>query len=67
LHLSEVMEDPKMPIYQALASSAMPVWDAKRRGEGWLAGRADIGWSNSLGWYEGIRLLIATAWSHQRL
>jgi Transposase DDE domain len=38
----------------------MPVRDAKRRGEGWLAGCADIGWSNSLGWYEGFRLLVAT-------
>ena len=38
----------------------MPVRDAKRRGEGWLAGYADIGWSNSLGWYEGFRLLVAT-------
>ena len=33
--------------------------DAKRRGHGWLAGCADIGWSNSLGWYEGFRLLTA--------
>jgi hypothetical protein len=45
--------------YEALDTSAMPVRDAKRRGEGWLAGRADIGWSNSLGWYEGFRLLLA--------
>ena len=37
----------------------MPVRDAKRRGAGWLAGYADIGWSNSLGWYEGLRLLAA--------
>src|SRR3712207_4447103 len=34
--------------YEALDTSAMPVGDAKRRGEGWLAGYADIGWSNSL-------------------
>jgi hypothetical protein len=33
-------------LYQALDSSAMPVRDAKRRGNGWLAGYADIGWSN---------------------
>ena len=39
----------------------MPVRDAKRRGGGWLAGYADIGWSNSLGWYEGFRLLAAVA------
>jgi hypothetical protein len=58
LHLAEVMEAHRCP-YQALDSSAMPVRDAKRRGEGWLAGRADIGWSNSLGWYEGFRLLVA--------
>jgi hypothetical protein len=45
--------------YEALDTSAMPVRDAKRRGEGWLAGYADIGWSNSLGWYEGFRLLLA--------
>jgi len=45
--------------YEALDSSAMPVRDAKRRGAGWLAGYADVGWSNSLGWYEGFRLLAA--------
>ena len=45
---------------QALDSSAMPVRDAKRRGNGWLAGNADIGWSNSIGWYEGFSLLTAT-------
>ena len=37
----------------------MPTRDCKRRGHGWLAGQADIGWSNSLGWYEGFRLLAA--------
>ena len=49
LHLADMMKTQRCP-YQALDSSAMPVRDAKRRGEGWLAGRADIGWSNSLGW-----------------
>jgi hypothetical protein len=47
--------------YEALDASAMPVRNAKRRGEGWLAGYADIGWSNSLGWYEGFCLLVAVA------
>lgn len=47
--------------YEALDTSAMPVRDAKRRGEGWLAGRADIGGSNSLGWYEGFRLLVSVS------
>jgi hypothetical protein len=59
LHLATAMEPQSCP-YQALDSSAMPIRDAKRRGAGWLAGEADIGWSNSLGWYEGFRLLVAT-------
>ena len=58
LHLVEVMKARRCP-YEALDSSAMLVRDAKRRGEGWLAGFSDIGWSNSLGWYEGFRLLVA--------
>lgn len=37
----------------------MPTRDVKRRGGGWLAGQADIGWSNRLGWYEGFHLLGA--------
>jgi len=60
LHLAKVLEVEEYP-YQALDSSAMPVRDAKRRGAGWLAGYADIGWSNSLGWYEGFRLLAAVS------
>ena len=56
--LGEMLEDEAHP-YQALDSSAMPVRDAKRRGHGWLAGEADIGWSNSIGWYEGFSLLAA--------
>ncbi len=58
LHLATLLEVGKCP-YQALDSSAMPVRDCKRRGHGWLVGRADIGWSNSLGWYEGFCLLTA--------
>jgi hypothetical protein len=58
LHLARMMEAQRCP-YEALDTSAMPVRDAKRRGAGWLAGYADIGWSNSLGWYEGFRLLVA--------
>jgi hypothetical protein len=58
LHLADMMKTQRCP-YEALDSSAMPVRDAKRRGAGWLAGQADIGWSNNLGWYEGFRLLIA--------
>ncbi len=57
LHLVEVLEVQRCP-YEALDSTAMVVRDAKRRGTGWLAGQADIGWSNRLGWYEGFRLLV---------
>jgi hypothetical protein len=53
------MLEGEAPPYQALDSSAMPIRDAKRRGHGWLAGKADIGWSNSIGWYEGFSLLAA--------
>src|SRR5918994_2051630 len=58
LHLAQMIEGDQC-LYQALDASGMPVRDAKRRGNGWLAGRADIGWSNSLGWYEGFSLLTA--------
>lgn len=45
--------------YEALDSTAAVTRDAKRRGTGWLAGQADIGWSNRLGWYEGFHLLLS--------
>jgi hypothetical protein len=48
LHLVALLEVRKRP-YEALDSSAMPTRDCKRTGHGWLAGQADIGWSNSLG------------------
>ena len=58
VHLVALLEVRKCP-YEALDSSAMPIWDCKRRGHGWLAGDADVGWSNSIGWYEGFSLLTA--------
>lgn len=45
--------------YEVLDSTAAVTRDAKRRGLGWLAGQADIGWSNRVGWYEGFHLLLA--------
>src|SRR4029453_18342889 len=45
--------------YEALHSSGVPTREAKRRGAGGLPGLADIGWSNRLGWYEGVHLLLA--------
>lgn len=57
-HLSEAL-GTRQAAYQALDSTALVVREAKRRGRGWLAGQADIGWSNRLGWYEGLHLLLA--------
>jgi hypothetical protein len=37
-------------LYECLDSSGIATRDAKRRGAGWLAGQADSGWSNRLGW-----------------
>jgi hypothetical protein len=46
-------------LYQALDATAIMVRDHHRRGEGWLFGQADIGWSNRLGWYEGLHCLTS--------
>ncbi len=58
LHLSQRLEAERAN-YQALDSTALVCREAKRRGRGWLSGQADIGWSNRLGWYEGLHLLLA--------
>ncbi len=44
---------------KAMAELGIPTRDAKRRGTGWLAGQADIGWSNRIGLYEGFHLLTS--------
>ena len=58
LFLVEQMQ-ARVCLYEALDSSGIPTRDAKRRGTGWLAGQADIGWSNRIGWYEGVHLLTS--------
>ncbi len=58
LHLARLLR-AGWAAYEALDSAAVPTRDAKRRGGGWLPGLADIGWSNRLGWFEGVRLLLA--------
>lgn len=57
-HLVVLLQD-QANLYEALDSTGVRTRDAKRRGAGWLAGQADIGWSNRLGWYEGFHLLIS--------
>ena len=44
--------------YEAVDGTAAPTRNAKRRGRGWLAGLADVGWSGRLGWYHGLHLLL---------
>jgi hypothetical protein len=57
-HLVTLLQGRGSP-YEALDSTGVPTRDAKRRGAGWLAGQADIGWSNRLGWYEGFHRLLS--------
>jgi hypothetical protein len=46
-------------LYEALDTTVVPTRNLRRRGRGWLPGQADIGWSNRLGWFEGVRLLLS--------
>ena len=53
MHLAELLEARKVLLTRHwTARRCHP--RRKRRGHGWMAGYADIGWSNSLGWYEGL-------------
>ncbi len=47
--------------FEALDGTGLTTRNAKRRGRGWLAGQADIGWCTRLGWYEGMRLLLSVS------
>jgi hypothetical protein len=60
LYLVGLMEAQSC-LYERLDSAGIATRDAKRRGAGWLAGQADLGWSNRLGWYEGFHLLVSVA------
>ena len=51
--------DARQCLFEALDGTAVPTRAVKRRGLGWLPGLADIGWSNRLGWYEGVCVLLA--------
>lgn len=58
LHLVQLLEAQCCP-YEVLDSTGVATRNAKRRGTGWLAGQADIGWCTRLGWYEGVHLLLS--------
>lgn len=55
LYMPDLLEAQKT-LYEALDLAAIVTRDAKRRGTGWLAGEADIGKSNRLGWSEGLKM-----------
>lgn len=57
LHLVGLLEARQVP-YEILDTIGVPIRNVKRRGESWLAGFVNIGWSTRLGWFEGFRLLI---------
>lgn len=58
LHLAELL-GARTAEYELLDGTGVPTRNAKRRGRGWLCGQADIGRCTRLGWYEGVRLLVA--------
>jgi hypothetical protein len=45
--------------YEVLDTVPIPVRNIKRRGRGWLAGMANVGWSTRLGWYNGFHGLVS--------
>jgi hypothetical protein len=57
-HLAALLDGRTSP-YEALDGLGVPIRNAQRRGSGWLAGQADIGRCNRVGWYEGLHVLTA--------
>lgn len=45
--------------YEVLDTTAWPLRNAKRRGEGTMPEVVAIGWSPRLGWFEGVRVMVA--------
>jgi hypothetical protein len=46
-------------LYEVMDTTGVPVRNVKRRGAGWLAGLANIGFCTRLGWFNGFRLLLS--------
>lgn len=57
-HLAHLAE-PIASAYEALDTMSCATRHVKRRGSGWLAGEANIGASNRLGWYEGLNVITS--------
>jgi hypothetical protein len=58
LHLAQRLQAQQCP-YEILDTTGVAVRDIKRRGTGWLAGQANIGYCSRLGWFEGFSLLTS--------
>jgi hypothetical protein len=58
LHIAKLLGS-KHALYEALDTSAVPTRSCKRRGVGWLPEFANLGYSNRVGWYEGLHLLMS--------
>jgi hypothetical protein len=58
LHLGEALGAQRVA-FENLDGFGVATRNAQRRGTGWLAGQADIGRCNRLGWYEGLHVLTA--------
>ena len=58
LHLAQELGAAEAS-HENVDCTALPIRNAKRRGEGWLPGYADIGYSLRRFWYEGFHLLGA--------
>jgi len=58
LHLADGLCGSQVD-FEILDCTAVRTRNAKRRGHGWLVGWTAIGRSNRLGWYEGLKLLLA--------
>jgi hypothetical protein len=56
--LGQVFDAPTCA-YEALDSLGVATRNVKRRGPGWLDGRAAKGWCTRLGWFPGLQLLVA--------
>lgn len=53
------LAEPVASAYEALDTMSCATRHVKRRGNGWLAGEANIGASNRLGWYEGLNVITS--------
>lgn len=59
LHLGRALAADGDDAFEVVDGTGVRTRNAKRRGAGWLAGLAGLGQCTRLGWYEGVRLLLA--------